>query len=68
MDWEDKIEDIENRFIALCDKDGVDEAIIWLAGSFMTEAFNNAGFILTGGNSDYFEHMISEKAKEVHGD
>ena len=68
MDHEDKIKDIENRFMAMSEKDGLDEAMYWLAGAFKQEAINNAAVILVTGNNVYIQELIVAKAKEVHGD
>jgi len=68
MEWEDKVKDIENRFIALCQNDGVDEALEWLSGDFHSEAKSNAGYFLMGCMSDYFEELVVTKTREIHGD
>ena len=68
MDHEDKIKDIEKRFMVLVKSDGVDEAVYWLSGLFKQEAINNAGLTLLSGNNIYIQSLIVEKAKEVHGD
>jgi len=68
MEWEDKVKDIEHRFMALAVTDNLDEAMYWLAGSFKGEAVVNAGFALLTGNNVYIQELIVAKAKEVHGD
>jgi hypothetical protein len=68
MDHEDKIKDIEIRFIALVSSDGLDEGMYWLAGAFKQEAINNAADTLLTGNNVYIQELIVAKAKEVHGD
>lgn len=68
MDHEDKIRDVEIRFISLAVTDGLDEAVYWLSGSFNQDAINVVASCLVTGFTSCVDDMFSAKAKEIHGD
>ncbi len=68
MEQEDKIKDIENRFMVLAKADGLDEAVYWLAGAFNQSAIDGVANCLVTGFTSFIDDLFIAKAKEVHGD
>jgi len=62
----DEIEEsVISKFQDMVKSDSFEDAITWLAGSFVDEAIDNAIDIITGKTNDYFTDLISLKAKEI---
>jgi len=62
----DEIEkSVISKFQDMVKRDSFEDAITWLAGSFVDEAIDNAIDIIIGKTNDYFTDLIHLKAKEI---
>ena len=65
IDLDEIKESVISKFQDMVKSDSFEDAITWLAGSFVDEAIDNAIDIIIGKTNDYFTDLIHLKAKEI---
>lgn len=65
IDLDEIEESVISKFQDMVKSDSFEDAITWLAGSFVDEAIDNAIDIIIGKTNDYFTDLIHLKAKEI---